>query len=104
YLLPDVVVSRSLPGADRRLFHGGDSAVHGDRCPRVRFAAGARRVHGPEGMAMAVPPRSRAGAVPVGGRFLLSPRPACRRDVAGAGRTGLAGVAPGGRATAAGNG
>ena len=91
HLLPDAVVPGGLPGAHHRLLHGGDSAVHRDRRPRVRAAAGAGRLHGHEGMAVAVHPRGGAGADPVRGRVLLSDRSARRRDVAGAGRAGLAG-------------
>ena len=91
HLLPDAVVPGGLSGADHRLLHGGDSAVHRDRRTGVGAAAGAGRVHGHEGMAVAVHPGGGAGADPVGGRVLLSDRPARRRDLAGAGRTGLAG-------------
>ena len=101
HLLPDAVVPGGLPRAHHRLLHGGDSAVHGDRRAGVRPAARAGRLHGHEGMAVAVHHRSGAGADPVGGRVLLPDRPARRRHVAGAGRAGLAGEPPGAGAAAA---
>ena len=49
HLFPDPVVPRLLPGAHRRLFHGRDSALVGDRLAGLGGAARPRRRRGPAG-------------------------------------------------------